>query len=391
MTAQGEAALEYARNGLFVLPVYEPASGECSCTLRGKCGHPAKHPRTKHGAKDSSNDESTVTEWWHRWPSANVGIATGPSRLVIVDVDAHRGGFETLHDLAMDLGSDIFADTASWLTGHGGQHFVFAAPQNERVASLSDGLGEGIDLKAYGGYAIAPPSIGVAGPYVHDAAATYGVHPLRPWPKALSAILRLRNKHRVSVRTDVSHNVRHLEGNRNAAMLRYVSALRNLGHDDTHVTAAAHAYNAAYMQPPMASSEVEAIARGSARYCGTNPDDWFEYWSPRLRGKEIRLARFLHELHLQVGDRTTAAASVLQRGTGLSRASVFAARTRLAVVGAIAVVSRGRLAAEIHLTLPRLDHIDSIWGGNLDDMNRGVSKEKLLPNRTAHRHRLLAE
>src|SRR5262245_9398934 len=86
-----QAALGYARRGWCVLPLHTVMDGMCSCGKAG-CDRPGKHPRTRHGSKDATTDEATIRGWWAAWPSANVGIATGPdSGLFMVGPDGQEG------------------------------------------------------------------------------------------------------------------------------------------------------------------------------------------------------------------------------------------------------------------------------------------------------------
>src|SRR5580704_17594649 len=85
-----ECALLYAKFGWYVLPVHSMRDGQCSCGNK-TCGSPAKHPRSKHGEKDATNDRGEMEQWWRRWPDANIGIATGPSGLVALDIDGPDG------------------------------------------------------------------------------------------------------------------------------------------------------------------------------------------------------------------------------------------------------------------------------------------------------------
>jgi hypothetical protein len=34
----------------------------------------AKRPKTEHGFHDATTDERQITEWWRKWPDANIGI-----------------------------------------------------------------------------------------------------------------------------------------------------------------------------------------------------------------------------------------------------------------------------------------------------------------------------
>src|SRR5947207_203617 len=73
----GNAALEYARRGLPVFPV----------TPRGKM--PLISCRDGgRGFKDATTDVEQVSQWWTRWPHANIGMPTGwPSGVYVIDLD----------------------------------------------------------------------------------------------------------------------------------------------------------------------------------------------------------------------------------------------------------------------------------------------------------------
>lgn len=157
-------ALAYAQIGFWVHPVHSVRMGRCSCGKKD-CENPGKHPRTKNGFKDATVDEAAIRAWWEVWPSANIGIATGASGLVCVDVDPRHGGDESWGDLKP---SKVDLDTAISLTGGQGNHIIYKEGQlpipsyvgSERMASP---LGPGVDVRARGGYFIAPPSTHVSG------------------------------------------------------------------------------------------------------------------------------------------------------------------------------------------------------------------------------------
>jgi len=136
------AALEYAARGWAVFPVRE----------RGK------EPLTRRGCNDATTNPSVISRWWHRWPSANVAIAAGPSRLLVIDVDLGKAGDATLDALIDRLGPLPDGPTAR--TGGGGSHRYFAAAEGVRCRI---GIAPGIDIRAAGGYVVAPPSIHASG------------------------------------------------------------------------------------------------------------------------------------------------------------------------------------------------------------------------------------
>lgn len=153
----------YIKNGWPVLPLHSPSpTGGCSCAKGPTCPNPGKHPRTRNGLKDASTDIITILKWWGEWPDANVGILTGAeSGLVVLDVDPRNGGNDTLAEWEEREG--LLPPTLTVTTGGGGWHFYYPHPGG--VVRCRK-LGAGLDLKADGGYVVAPPSLHASGsPY----------------------------------------------------------------------------------------------------------------------------------------------------------------------------------------------------------------------------------
>jgi hypothetical protein len=173
-----DAALAYASRGWAVLPCHEPARrGGCSCG-RADCASPAKHPRTRRGLNDASNDPETVMAWWQRWPSANVALRTGAaSGLVVIDVDPAHGGDASLARLVADHGP--LPATLTVATGSGGRHYYFAHPGHP-VRNSASVLGPGLDVRGDGGYVVAPPSRHMSGG-VYQWANETGLAALPAW------------------------------------------------------------------------------------------------------------------------------------------------------------------------------------------------------------------
>jgi len=110
-----------------------------------------------HGLKNASLDGNQICEWFGNGEVLNLGIATGPeSGLVVLDVDERHGGNESLQALGE------LPRTATVQTG-GGRHYYFKHPKGLDIRNSTGKLGEGLDIRAAGGYAVAPPSMHVSG------------------------------------------------------------------------------------------------------------------------------------------------------------------------------------------------------------------------------------
>lgn len=146
MISLPDAALALAITGLPVFPC--------------RPGH--KEPLTAHGFEDATADLYLVTEWWRRWPAANVAIATGQLSVDILDVDNHGelgNGFRALRkvrDAGLATGAHRLVRTP-----HGGLHLYYR-PSGCRNGSLRR---HHLDCRGDGGYVLVPPSIVDGKPY----------------------------------------------------------------------------------------------------------------------------------------------------------------------------------------------------------------------------------
>lgn len=122
-------ALGYAARGWPVLPLHSPADGGCTCG-QGGCGSLGKHPRTAHGLTYATTDPDTITGWWDRWPTANLGVATG-HHFDALDLDG-PGALDALALAELDLPDDTATGIAAVIepmvsTGRG-IHIYIAPP-----------------------------------------------------------------------------------------------------------------------------------------------------------------------------------------------------------------------------------------------------------------------
>jgi hypothetical protein len=139
------SALAYAARGWSVVPI-EPA---------GKRPLAAWLPFQQRIAT-----REEIVRWYRHWPRANVGIVTGAvSGLVVLDVDPHHGGADSLDGLFARHGG--LQPTVEVVTGGGGCHLYFSHPGG--TIHNKAGLLPGVDFRGDGGCVVAPPSLHVSG------------------------------------------------------------------------------------------------------------------------------------------------------------------------------------------------------------------------------------
>ncbi len=174
-------ALAYAERGWTVIPLHTATGRGCSCARLHRCTSPGKHPRTQHGLEDGSRDPEQIRTWWGRWPKANVGIVTGAvSGLIVLDIDADKGGFQSLDDMQTE--HEQLEDTLTVNTGGGGRHFYFAHPGTP--IGNRGRMRPGIDFRGDGGYVVAPPSNHQSGRSYEWAIELDAPAPLPAWLEA---------------------------------------------------------------------------------------------------------------------------------------------------------------------------------------------------------------
>ena len=126
------------------------------------CKAGTKEPATKHGFLDATTDPGKIDWWWQQIPDANLAIATGSPGPDVLDVDQHESagnGFAALSRLkTVGLLDDAGAIVG---TPSGGLHVYFAG-SDQPSRRLP---GHHLDLRARGGYVLAPPSVVGGRPY----------------------------------------------------------------------------------------------------------------------------------------------------------------------------------------------------------------------------------
>ncbi|MET7731203.1 bifunctional DNA primase/polymerase [Streptomyces sp. NPDC005402] len=165
------AALQAAERGWPVIPL-RPGSkvpalhGERRCPRTGDCAH--GHRTFERRA---TTDPARIERCWATGPF-NVGIATGPAGLLVVDLDTLKpedekgtpdgaANFQALYERA----GQVAPITRRIRTPSGGEHLYFAAPDGVRFANTTGTLTPKVDTRAWGGQVVAPGSVTTQGPY----------------------------------------------------------------------------------------------------------------------------------------------------------------------------------------------------------------------------------
>ena len=177
--ALAAAALDAAARGWHVFPLRpgdkRPAypdhtADRCTGTdPRCRAGHQGWEPR-------ATTDPTRITRAWTA-AAYNIGIATGPSGLIVIDLDVPKPGEEPperWRGPGIRDGADVLAvmceehgeafpwETFMVRTGRGGLHLYFTAPPGLRLGNTTGehgrGLGWLIDTRGHGGYVVAPGS-----------------------------------------------------------------------------------------------------------------------------------------------------------------------------------------------------------------------------------------
>src|SRR5260370_33427095 len=147
--------------------------------MRGWCVFPCQPGDKRPMVRDdwerrATADVEAIVRWWP--DGANVGIACGPSNLVVVDLDTHGQLPDEWRQPGVRDGLDVFTLLLEWAgesglpetywvaTPSGGWHLYFAAPDEVEVRNSAGQLGPMVDVRGCGGDVIAAGSVLDGGP-----------------------------------------------------------------------------------------------------------------------------------------------------------------------------------------------------------------------------------
>ncbi|WP_335986500.1 bifunctional DNA primase/polymerase [Glycomyces sp. MUSA5-2] len=164
MTTNGllDAALDLAARGWPVFPLAEGG----------------KRPAIKQWETRATTDPDRIERCW-RAGAWNIGLATGPAGLLVIDLDRPKPGQQRYNPdgsiytgavgydaLAAEAGGETgFGETFTVRTPSGGWHLYFARPDDLAARNTASKLAYLVDTRAGGGYVVAPGSATDTGTY----------------------------------------------------------------------------------------------------------------------------------------------------------------------------------------------------------------------------------
>lgn len=264
-----------------------------------------------HGVRAATTDTDRIDRWWTAEPRFGVGVACGPSGLVILDVDDHanteapaNGDYLPGVELAEDVTASSFRSgwdtiaalcevrnaplpwvdppTLTVLTAGGGLQAWFRVEGADRWHPGAGQLGWQLDLRAGRSYGIAPGTVTAAGEYRAqgdcrtvaqlpawlDADLRRTGHYREPEPERprrsarqmLAAIQRPKGPAYVeaAVRAEVEQTANAASGTRNATLY---SSARSLG----RFVPAGHLSEAEVEECLMAAARAAGLSEGEAQ------------------------------------------------------------------------------------------------------------------------------
>ena len=186
------------------------------------------------------------------WAWPGVGIVTGPvSGVLVLDVDGPEGEEE--------LRKHGHPVTPMVRTASGGLHLYFRHP--EQLVRTGIRVAPGLDVKAAGGYVVAPPSLGANGKPYEWIVSPEDAELAHPPGWLIEILERGRPKGPAG---PVGERIP--PGQRNQELTSIAGTMRRRGMGEAEILAAIRVANEQRCQPPLQAEEVEKIAASVARY-----------------------------------------------------------------------------------------------------------------------------
>jgi len=261
--------LSYTEMGWRVLPIHFRKDNMCSCGSVD-CSSPLKHPTFSSWDEKATDNKSMISARWEREPRYNVGILTGKkSNLVVLDIDNKEG-----QNLFNNLSSND-PETVISKTGSGGRHYFylydegFAEDSGGKISNKVRFL-DGMDIRAEGGFVVAPPSEHNSGNFYEwiNSPKEFQVQPLPEWLKdAIKNNTSQKTKDTANILKDLNITKEIPHGRRNDVLFRLSAALhRNFGFEIEDVKPVVENVNDKYCNPSLPKKEIEQICLSGCGY-----------------------------------------------------------------------------------------------------------------------------
>jgi putative DNA primase/helicase len=230
--ARGEA-VEYRRRGWSPIPIKERSKEPNLLELQ------------PYLSRKATKEELDAWRW------SGVGIVTGPvSGVLVLDVDGPEGEAE--------LEKHGHPATPMVRTASGGLHLYFKHPVQHVRTGIR--VAPGLDVKASGGYVVAPPSLGPNG-----RAYEWIISPQEELADPPGWLMDLLERERPKGSAPpVGERIP--PGKRNDVLASLAGTMRRRGMGEGEILAALQVANEQRCQPPLEAQEVEKIAASVARY-----------------------------------------------------------------------------------------------------------------------------
>ncbi len=214
---------------------------------------------TKHRSKEPSLAQlapylrrRASTEELNAWSWDGVGLVTGPvSGILVLDVDGPEG------EAALKKHGHPITPMAR--TASGGLHLYFRHPDAEVRTGIR--VAPGLDVKAQGGYVVAPPSLGPNGRAYEWIIGPEEVSLAGP-PEWVMHLIREPRRNGGAPQVEA----RIPAGRRNKELTSMAGSMRRRGMGEEEIRVALEVANRLRCDPPLEGEEVEKIARSVARY-----------------------------------------------------------------------------------------------------------------------------
>jgi hypothetical protein len=186
------------------------------------------------------------------WAWPGVGIVTGPvSGVLVLDVDGPEGEEE--------LRKHGHPVTPMVRTANGGLHLYFKHPEQHVRTGIR--VAPGLDVKASGGYVVAPPTLGPNGrPYEWIVSPEEADLAEPPW-WLMNLLAQERSKAPAPL---VGERIP--SGKRNDALASLGGTMRRRGMGEAEIFGALEVTNRLRCKPPLPEEEVRRISASIARY-----------------------------------------------------------------------------------------------------------------------------